>query len=72
LIFLLISGGILPLSHLPAPLAAFAQILPSTALTQALQATMTNGAAFPGFALLTLVIWAVVILLVAIRTFHWE
>src|SRR5205085_3136189 len=72
LIFLLISGGILPLSHLPAPLAAFAQILPSTALTQALQATMTHGAAFPGFALLTLAIWAVVILLVAIRTFHWE
>src|SRR5205085_9434784 len=67
LLFLLISGGILPLSHLPAPLAAFAQILPSTALTQALQATMTHGAAFPGFALLTLAIWAVVILLVAIR-----
>ena len=72
LIFLLISGGILPLSHLPAPLAAFAQILPSTALTQALQATMTHEAAFPGSALLTLAIWAVIILLVAIRTFHWE
>ncbi len=72
LIFLLISGGILPLSHLPAPLAAFAQILPSTALTQALQATMTNGAAFPTFALLTLTIWAIIILLIAIRTFKWE
>ena len=72
LIFLLISGGILPLSHLPAPLAAFAQIVPSTALTQALQATMASGAAFPSFALLTLAIWAVIILVVAIRTFHWE
>jgi len=72
LIFLLISGGILPLSHLPAPLAAFAQILPSTALTQALQATMTNGTAFPTFALLTLAIWAIIILLIAIRTFKWE
>jgi len=72
LLFLIISGGILPLSHLPAPLAAFAQLLPSTALTQALQATMANGAPFPGFALLTLAIWAVVILVVAIRTFHWE
>ena len=72
LIFLLIGGGILPLSHLPAPLAAFAQILPPAALTQALQATMTNGAAFPASALLILAIWAVVILLVAIRTFRWE
>lgn len=72
LLFLLLGGGILPLSHLPAGLAAFAQILPAAALTQALQASLTNGAPFPGAALLTLAIWAVVILLVAIRTFRWE
>lgn len=72
LIFLLIGGGILPLSHLPTPLAVLAQMLPAAALTQALQASMTNGAGFPGFALLTLAIWAVIILFVAIRTFQWE
>jgi len=72
LLFLLLGGGILPLAHLPAPLAAFAQVLPAAALTEALRATMTNGAAFPGFALLVLIVWAVVILLVAIRTFQWE
>lgn len=72
LLFVLLGGGILPLSHLPAPLAGFAQLLPAAALTQALQATMTDGAAFPGFPLLILVIWAVVILVVAIRTFQWE
>ncbi len=72
LLFLLLGGGILPLSHLPPTLAAIAQILPAAALTQALQATMSNGAPFPAFALLTLVIWAVIILLVAIRTFRWE
>lgn len=72
LLFLLLGGGILPLSHLPAGLGALAQILPAGALTQALQASMTNGAAFPGGALLTLAIWAVGILLVAIRTFKWE
>ncbi len=72
LLFVLLGGGILPLSHLPAPLAGFAQLLPAAALTQALQATMTNGAAFPGSPLLILAIWAVVILLVAIRTFKWE
>ncbi|TMD45525.1 MAG: ABC transporter permease, partial [Chloroflexi bacterium] len=72
LLFLLLGGGILPLSHLPAGLAAIAQLLPAAALTQALQASMSSGAAFPGPALLTLVIWAVIILLVAVRTFQWE
>ncbi len=72
LLFLLLGGGILPLSHLPGPLAAIAQILPAAALTQALQATMSNGTAFPGFALLTLAIWAVLILLLAIKTFRWD
>jgi ABC-2 type transport system permease protein len=72
LLFLLLGGGILPLSHLPPALAAFAQLLPAAALTGALQAAMTNGATFPGFALLVLAIWTIVILLVAIRTFRWE
>jgi len=72
LLFILIGGGILPLSHLPPPIAAVAQILPAAALTQALQASMTSSAAFPTFALIVLVVWAVLILLVAIRTFKWE
>ena len=72
LLFLLLGGGILPLSHLPAPLAAFAQILPAAALTQALQASLSNGAAFPGFSLTILVAWTIIILLVAIKTFQWE
>src|SRR5437588_10485239 len=72
LLFLLLGGGILPLSHLPAPLAAFAQILPAAALTQALQASLSSGAAFPSFALTILVAWAIIILLIAIRTFQWE
>lgn len=72
LVFLLIGGGILPLDHLPGPLAALAQILPAGALTQALQSTMIAGQAFPGGAFLTLAIWAVIILAVAIKTFQWE
>ncbi|HEU5228500.1 MAG TPA: ABC transporter permease [Ktedonobacteraceae bacterium] len=72
LIFIMLGGGILPLSHLPAPLAELAQLLPAAALTQTLQATMTNGVAFPTFSLIVLAVWAVVILLVAIRTFKWE
>jgi len=72
LLFLLLGGGILPLSHIPPALAAIAQILPAAALTQALQATMSNNAPFPIFSLVTLAVWAVAILLVAIRTFKWE
>ncbi len=72
LVFILLGGGILPLSHLPPPLAAISQFLHATALTQALQATMNDGTAFPGFALLVLVVWAVVVLGIAIRTFQWE
>ncbi len=72
LIFIMLGGGILPLSHLPASLAELAQLLPAAALTQTLQATMTNGTAFPTFSLIVLVVWAVVILLIAIRTFKWE
>lgn len=72
LIFVLIGGGILPLSHLPAPVAAVAQLLPAAALTDALQKVMVNGAPFPTFSLITLIVWAVIVLLIAIRTFKWE
>ncbi|MGZ3626892.1 MAG: ABC transporter permease [Ktedonobacteraceae bacterium] len=72
LVFLLLGGGILPLSHLPPTLAAIAEILPAAALTEALQATMSAHAPFPLNALVILVIWTIVILLVAIKTFKWE
>ncbi len=72
LIFILLGGGILPLEHLPAPLAAVAQLLPAAALTQALQQTMSANGRFPGAAFLTLLVWAVIVLAVALRTFKWE
>jgi len=72
LVFLLIGGGLLPVDRLPAPLADFAEVLPAAALTQALQATMTNGSRFPTTPLIVLAVWAVTFLLVAARTFKWE
>lgn len=72
LVFLLIGGGLVPVSRLPALLADFSQLLPATALTQALQATMTNGNPFPAIPLIVLTVWAVAVLLVAARTFQWE
>lgn len=71
LLFLFISGGILPLNRFPAPIATLASLLPSSALTQALQTSMTSNT-FPTTALLVLVVWAVIILLIAARTFKWE
>lgn len=72
LLFVLIGGGILPLDHLPPPLGAVAQLLPAAALTQALQAAMSHNTAFPTFQLITLAIWAIIVLAIAIRTFQWE
>lgn len=72
LVFLLIGGSLLPVNRLPTPLADIAQILPAAALTQALQATMIPGQSLPVRPLLVLAAWAVVILLIAIRTFQWE
>ncbi len=72
LVFLLIGGGMLSLEHLPPFLANIAEALPAAPLAQALQATMNDGTAFPATQLLTLAIWAIIILIVAIRTFKWE
>ena len=72
LLFLLLGGGILPLSHLPPTLAAIAEILPAAALTQALQATMSGDISHLWSPLIILMIWTVAILLVAIKTFKWE
>ena len=72
LVFVFLGGGVLPLNRLPGPLAALAELLPATALTQALQATMTGSGNFPGPPLLILTVWAVIMLVIAIRTFKWE
>jgi len=72
LLFLLLGGGILPLSHLPPTLAAVAEILPAAAFTQALQATMSAHGSFAWSPFIILLIWTIAILLVAIKTFKWE
>ncbi len=72
LIFLLLGGVLLPPDHLPAPLEALARALPAAALTDALRASMTSRAAFPGSDLILLAVWAALILFVAVRSFRWE
>lgn len=72
LLFVFIGGGFFSLDRLPGPLAALAQVLPASALTSALQSTMLTGSVFPSGAFLTLALWAIIILAVAIKTFQWE
>ncbi len=72
LAFVFLGGGVVPLSRLPGPLSALAELLPATALTQALQATMNSNRGVPTFPLSVLTVWAVLMLVIAIRTFKWE
>lgn len=72
LVFLLLSGAVLPLDHLPGALRDLAAVLPAAALTEALRAALTAGTAFPLSPLIVLAVWAVLTLSVASRTFKWE
>ncbi len=72
LLFLLLSDAVLPLDHLPPVLQDLAHILPAAALTDALRAALTAGAAFPGGPIAVLAAWAILAFGVAARTFKWE
>jgi ABC-2 type transport system permease protein len=72
LLFLVFSGAILPLDHLPGPLESLARVLPASALTDALRASFDSTAPFPGSALIVLAAWAIITLALAARTFRWE
>jgi ABC-2 type transport system permease protein len=72
LVFMFLSGGMVPLDRLPVGLATLSTFLPATALTQALQQSLTPGSSVPIWPLLTLGIWAVFFVLLASRTFKWE
>lgn len=72
LVFLLLSDAVLPLDHLPTLLQDLAHVLPAAALTDALRASLTAGAAFPAGDLVVLAVWAALFLAVAARTFRWE
>ncbi len=69
--FLLLGGIVLPVSHLPGPLAALAGILPAAALADAFRVALGSG----GDAARSLVIlaaWGIAAVVLAARTFRWE
>jgi len=70
--FLLLGGIVLPVSHLPPPLAAIASVLPAAALADAFRVALGSGAGDLGPSLLILAAWGVVTVALAVRTFRWE
>jgi ABC-2 type transport system permease protein len=72
LVLLLLSGMVVPLEELPAPLRSIARCLPSTALAEAMRGTLTEGAGVTGRAWAVLLAWAIAAPLLASRLFRWE
>lgn len=72
LVLLLVSGMLIPLGKLPAPLRAVARLLPSAALADVLRSALSSGVTGSPVAWLVLVVWAVAAPLAAARLFRWE
>ena len=69
---LLLGGIVVPLDHLPAPLAAVASVLPAAALSDAFRTALgsANDDAARSFAILAA--WAIGAIALTARTFRWE
>jgi ABC-2 type transport system permease protein len=72
LVLLLLGDMVIPLERLPGAMRAVAELLPAAALSRALDAALTAGAAVPTKAWLVLVAWAVAAPAVAAWRFRWE
>lgn len=72
LLLLLLGGIVFPLSQLPGPVEAVADVLPAAALSDGLRSVLSGSAGFPAVDLLVLLAWAVVAGVLAARTFRWE
>lgn len=72
LVLLLVGGMIFPLDRLPGALRTVADLLPAAALSTALEAAFTTGAAVPAKAWLVLLAWAVAAPALAAWRFRWE
>ena len=70
--FLLLGGIVLPVSHLPGPLAAIANILPAAALADAFRVALGSGDGDLGRSIALLAFWGVASVTLAVRTFRWE
>ncbi len=72
LLFMLLGGVVLPLSHLPGPLELVARLLPAAALSELVRAGLGAGAIDLAGPAAVLVGWGAAAVLLAVRTFRWE
>ncbi|GBD20649.1 hypothetical protein HRbin28_01094 [bacterium HR28] len=72
LLLILLGGIAWPVERLPGPLAIIGLALPSNALASALRQTLTPSPGWPITQLGALLLWTLLILALARRTFRWE
>jgi ABC-2 type transport system permease protein len=72
LLLILLGGIAWPVEHLPGPLALLGLLLPSNALASALRSVLSPVPAVPLAQIAALVLWTVLFLAIARRTFRWE
>jgi len=71
LAFLMLGGIVLPIDHLPVPVATIAGALPAAALSDALRIAL-GGTGDPTRSLAILAAWAIVAIGLTARTFRWD
>lgn len=72
LVLLLLGGMVIPMSSLPGPLRAVAELLPSSALADVLRDALTGVGNRVGLSWVVLAVWAVAAPAVAARRFRWS
>ena len=70
--FLLLGGIVLPVTELPGPLAAVADVLPAAALADLFRAALGSGDIDLLRVLIVLAAWGIGSVVLAARTFRWE
>ena len=67
-----VGGVVFPLTKFPPGARSLLELLPTGALSTGLRDVLANGAAFPAKNIVTLAVWAVVGIALAVRFFRWE
>ena len=67
-----VGGVIFPLTKFPAGARPVLELLPTGALSTGLRSVLQQGTVFPAGNVATLVVWAVVAIALAARTFKWD
>ena len=69
---LLLGGIVVPVDHLPGPLAAVASVLPAAALSDAFRIALGSSSDVTGQPFAILAVWAAGAIALTARTFRWE